>query len=157
MPALGSVGRSGRGWNSILPVSPGHRMVSQSMSSRWRISQGWWRCLVSTGVMGSSSMEIRASAVFPLRRTFLQEGVDAFLGIARKHVAGHHLARVDVGVGERQLGLAIEGLLADLDCEGRLAGDLARERRHLRVELRLGHDAVDEAELARAGGVDEIA
>src|SRR5438552_17414253 len=42
MPALGSVGRSGRGWNSILPVSPGQRMVSHSMSSIWRASNGKW-------------------------------------------------------------------------------------------------------------------
>ena len=32
----GAVGCSGVGWNSILPVSPGQRMLSHSTSSRWR-------------------------------------------------------------------------------------------------------------------------
>jgi hypothetical protein len=32
-PALGSVGRSGRGWKSIFPDRPGHRMLSHSRSS----------------------------------------------------------------------------------------------------------------------------
>src|SRR6266851_5043505 len=42
-PEDAGIGRGrllGLGWNSILPVLPGQRMVSQSISSRWRTWQG---------------------------------------------------------------------------------------------------------------------
>ena len=68
------------------------------------------------------------SLVPPCRRSLLDEGADAFLGIARHHVLGHHLRRIAIGLGKAHFGLAVERLLAELDGVGRFQRDLFRQR-----------------------------
>src|SRR5215470_7433733 len=63
MPALGSVGRSGVGWNSILPVSPGQRIFSHSTSSRWRISYGRWSLREASRVVVRSALAAAESGM----------------------------------------------------------------------------------------------
>ena len=65
-----------------------------------------------------------------------------FAGVVGQHVAGHHLGGVAVGVGEVELGLAVERLLADRDGERRFArrsgGRARRPRRAVRPPARRG-------------------
>src|SRR5262249_50382872 len=60
-------------------------------------------------------IKLPKSAIFPGRVTLLDERADAFLGVARHHVLGHHLGGVAIGFRERQLHLAIERSFADAD------------------------------------------
>src|SRR6266478_9723266 len=61
------------------------------------------------------SSTILGSLILPFRRALFDECADAFFGVARHHVVGHHLCRIAVGVGKAHLGLAVECLLAELD------------------------------------------
>ena len=72
----------------------------------WFIAQS-----VATIMQRSCAMR----AIFPARLALLDEGADAFLGVARQHVLDHHLGGVVVGLGQRHFDLAVERLLADLD------------------------------------------
>ena len=51
--------------------------------------------------------------VFPHRAALFEEGVDALGGVLRQHVLRHDLGGVSICVGEIELGLAVEGLLAE--------------------------------------------
>ena len=95
--------------------------------------------------------------VRPLRRALLDEGVDAFLGVALEHVVDHDLRGVLVGVRERHLALLVEGPLARGEGHARLGGDLAGDARGVLGQFLLGHDPVEQADLGGAFRLDEIA
>src|SRR5690348_13866649 len=77
----------------------------------------------------------RPSTSLPARLALLEEGIDPLFGIAGEHVLRHDLARIGIGRGEILFRLAVERFLADLDGEGRLGRDLARERERGRLQL----------------------
>src|ERR1043166_4775420 len=60
-----------------------------------------------------AAARLQQSSIFPRRIALLDERADAFLGVARHHVFGHHLGGVAIGLGERQFELAIERGLAN--------------------------------------------
>src|ERR671921_374596 len=62
-----------------------------------------------------TSAVVRRLAAFPGRVALVDEGADAFLGVAGEHVVDHDAGRMGIGVGERHLDLLVEGALADLD------------------------------------------
>src|SRR5258708_11134312 len=68
------------------------------------------------------------SLVPPFRLALLDEGADAFLGVARHHVLGHHFRSVAIGLREAHLGLAIKRLLAEFYRIGGFHRDLLRQR-----------------------------
>src|SRR5262245_8550816 len=93
----------------------------------------------------TSASRLQRSSIFPSRIAFLDERADAFIGVARHHVLGHHLGGVAIGLGERQLELAIERSLADTNDMRRLRGDLVRELERAAVLLAMRNHLVDEA------------
>ena len=62
-----------------------------------------------------------------------------------------------VGLGERQLELVVEHLLAGGNGGRRLRGDESRERLDLGIERLRKHDAIDESDLPGAFGIDRLA
>src|SRR5215475_15943754 len=78
--------------------------------------------------------------ILPFRLALLDEGADALNGVARHHVLGHDLRCEAVGLGEVHLGLAVEGLLAELDGIGRFARDLLRQRNRGVALVACGND-----------------
>src|ERR1700692_4635462 len=88
------------------------------------------------------------SLVLPLRLAFLDEGADAFLGVARHHVLGHYLCRIAIGIGKAHFGLAVERRLAELYRIGGFERDLLRQRDRRFAFGAGGNDTIDEAELA---------
>jgi hypothetical protein len=85
-----------------------------------------------------------------------QEGVDAFGSVGREHIVRHHLGRIGVGRFQIQLGLTVEGLLADGECERALSGDLSGEGVDLLIQRRLRDHAIYQPDLACAGGTDQL-
>src|SRR5215475_7450224 len=63
-PALGSVGRSGRGWKSILLHCPGQRSVSHGRSSAWTASMLWCRFSTASLISSSPRSEVLSVADF---------------------------------------------------------------------------------------------
>src|SRR6476659_7698711 len=92
------------------------------------------------------------SPVLPLRLTLLDEGADAFLGVACHHVLRHHLGGITIGIGKAHFGLTVEGCLAELDGVGGFERDLLSERNRSVAFGAGGNDAVDEADLLRGSG-----
>src|SRR6266516_4334315 len=90
--------------------------------------------------------------VLPLRLTLLDEGADAFLGVARHHVLGHHLGGITIGVGKAHFGLTVERCLAELDGVGGFERDFLGQRNRSVPFGAGGNDAVDEANLLRGSG-----
>src|SRR5882724_3474707 len=85
--------------------------------------------------------------VLPFRLALLDEGADAFLGVAGHHIFGHYLCRIAIGARKAHFGLTIERGLADLYRVGGFARDLLRQSDR-RVPLGAGsHNAVDEADI----------
>src|SRR5215471_18411956 len=80
----------------------------------------------------------------PLRRTFLDESVDAFLGSGLESAARHHPAGKVVGRPETEVDLSVEHLLALCDDACAASGDDAGEVLDRRIELCRGHHAIDQ-------------
>src|SRR6202158_3219809 len=92
------------------------------------------------------------SLVLPLRLALLDEGADAFLGVARHHVLGHHLRRIAIGVRKAHFGLTVERSLAELYRIGGFERDFFRQRDRSVPLGAGGNDAVDQADILRGSG-----
>src|ERR1700722_1896236 len=103
-----------------------------------------WAHMRATRWLAMTGIEF--SPILPLRLALLDEGADAFLGVARHHVLGHHLRRIAIGVGKTHFGLAVERGLAELDGVGGFERDLLRQRNRGIPFGPDGNDAVDEAD-----------
>src|SRR5437763_16944910 len=93
----------------------------------------------------------------PLRRTLLEEGAHALLGVVGASVHGHHGLRQVVGAVLVELDLGIERLFADAHRQWARSRDRLDELRDLAIERILGHDAIHQAPLECGGGVDRAA
>src|SRR5215470_5039445 len=81
----------------------------------------------------------------PLRRTFLDESLDAFLSSRLESAPRHHPAGKVVGRPETEVDLPVERLLALCDDACAARSDDAGEMLDRRIELGGGHHAIDQA------------
>src|SRR5260370_21840996 len=110
--------------------------VTKQSSLSWR--RGLLRYARNGGILFLS--------VLPFRLALVDEGADAFLGVARHHVLGHHLRSVTIGVRKAHLGLAVERFLAEFYRIGGFQRDFfGQPDRGIPVRPS-GDDAVDEAD-----------
>src|SRR5215475_13873870 len=106
-PALGSVGRSGRGWKRILLHCPGQRSVSHGRSSACTASMLW--CRFSTASLISSSPSSQVLTVADL----LDHLADASIPIdLLQEIVGGDEARVPTL--PRRVHLLLQGAAEDL-------------------------------------------
>src|SRR6266478_3204627 len=82
-------------------------------------------------IANSMHLPTTGLAILPFGFAFLNEGINAFLGVAREHVLDHYLGGISVGVLKPKFDLLVERFLADLDDIRRLRGDFATERQRL--------------------------
>src|SRR5262249_116174 len=93
----------------------------------------------------------------PLRRTFLNESVDAFLGSGLESTARHQPAGKVVGRPQTEVDLPVERLLAVRDHMWAAGADDGREMLDRRIELGSRHDPIDQAPGQRRDGVYGLA
>ena len=107
----------GEGGIRTLGTLLGVRRFSKALLSTTQpphqLAERIWQTIV--GCQQHAQLRTPGLAILPFGLAFLDEGINSFLGIPRKHVLDHYLGGVAVGVLKPKFDLPIERFLADLD------------------------------------------